>query len=421
MATQKLTESRVLKAQAEEKVYMLWDSVVPGFHLRVYPTGVKSYAVRFQRHNGSKVVATIGSVSVHTLDDAREQARKLREMHDQGKDARAFVQGERKAKTVSDLVNRWKEEKYRGKLKPSSQRSYDSIIAVHILPAIGTRLVRDLTHQDISDLYEKVRETHPVGANRMITVLSRLFNIAELLPGFRSPGTNPCLRFPKGAELSSDRVLNAIELARLEKGMTALEAKGKLDTIAADLLRFLACSGLRTGEALNLAWTDIDLDANTMTIRDHKTSKKNGPKKLPLNPALLKILGRRSTTRLGVKLVFPGLERLDKKTGKKVIGPIGGLRKMWLRVAEECALEDVTPHDLRRTFMTASVELGYPPAIGKTLLGQSIDKITDIYVRLSMDGILRQASDATSSWISAAMSGKPVKSGKKVGKAKKQA
>jgi integrase len=101
--------------------------------------------------------------------------------------------------------------------------------------------------------------------------------------------------------------------------------------------------------------------------------------------------------------------------------PLVGLAKMWKRICEVegAKLEDVTPHDLRRTFMTTCTELGNPTAIGDTLLGHSLGKIQDTYVNLSPDGILAIASQQTSDWIAAALVGANPKLGKKVKASKK--
>ena len=56
---------------------------------------------------------------------------------------------------------------------------------------------------------------------------------------------------------------------------------------------------------------------------------------------------------------------------------IVGVTKMWDRVLTEANLAGVTPHDLRRTFMTTCCELGHPLAIADTLLGHSLGKIRD--------------------------------------------
>lgn len=402
--TVRLTDARVKAMRPGPALVRAWDAAVPGFHVRVYPSGSKSYAVQFQRPGGAKVQVTIGSAGVFTAEKAREQARQLRELHDSGKDARAHMLSERNAKDVAALVTLW-EEGYRQELKPSSRSSYNSIIKAIILPALGPRLVKDLDYPAVKALHRKESRVHPIGANRMITVLSRLMNIAEM-EGWRPRGTNPCTRFPKTTETPCKRVLSAAELGRLEASIEAQIKAGKLDQIAADLFRCLALSGLRSAEASHLRWADVDLDLNVMTIQEHKTDATMGPKRLPLNAPLRAVFQRRAGARLG-KLIFPG---------RKANAPIIGLRKMWLRVLamDGCDLEDVTPHDLRRTFMTTCTELGYPPAIGDTLLGHSLGKITDTYTRLSMDGILSRASEDTAQWIAAAMRGEAPRPGVKV-------
>lgn len=402
--TVKLSDKRVAGIVPGETVLRVFDSVVQGFHVRVTPSGVRSYALTCQRPDRTKVHLTIGSAGTWSAEDAREKARELRKIHDEGGDARAYLQGERNSKDLAALVKVWKED-YRGKLKPSTQRSHDSILRTVILPALGTRLVKDLDRSSIKELYRREAKKHPTQANRTIEVLSKLLSIAED-EGWRPLQSNPCFRFPKNRLATCKRILTAPELARLESSMLALEDAGRLDRIAGDLIRFLALSGLRTGEAGNLRWKDVDLDRGTMTFHEHKTSKAKGAKVLPLNAPLRAILSRRAGDRLG-KLVFPGLVQ-DR--------PIQGLRNMWLRIlaVEGCELGDATPHDLRRTFMSITVELGYPPAIGDTLLGHSLGVIRDAYTALSMDGILRNASEDTAAWIAAGLRGENPKPGVKV-------
>ena len=145
-------------------------------------------------------------------------------------------------------------------------------------------------------------------------------------------------------------------------------------------------------------------------FEDHKTSEQAGTKVLPLNGHLRAIILRRSSQKLGT-YIFPG--RLLSGA------PIVGLARMWDRVMEAAGLEDVTPHDLRRTFMSTSMELGYPAAIGDALLGHSLGKIRDTYVHLGSQGIMATASQETADWIAAAMTGKKGRPGVKVVKEEK--
>lgn len=398
---------------------------------------------------------------------ARTWAERLRTQHDQGKDVRVTVKAERASQDLRALVKIWRED-YRPSLKPTTQISYDSLLKDKgegkgkakprvgpILSILGGRQVKDLSYADVKALHRKVRQGghveqvkgadavaktphrkdgqggHVTNANRAVAVLSRLMSIAEK-EGWRPKGTNPCTHFEKPTEKPRSRVLGSAEYHALEQALVAMESasaevknaavkeKGKpanpavgvkkekppecLESQVADLIRFLALSGLRKSEALGLRFQDVDLERGIMRFEDHKTSVQAGTKVLPLNSQLREIIQRRAAQRLG-PFVFPGW---------KSNGPIVGLAKMWSRVAEVAGLQAVTPHDLRRTFMSTSMELGYPAAIGDALLGHSLGKIRDTYVHLGSEGIMAMASQEVADWIAAAMAGDEVKPGVKV-------
>jgi integrase len=421
----KLSQTVVDRLKTVEKVTRVWDSTVPGFHVRISPgkKGKKVYCVSFQRSNGQKVNVTIGACAVWEFEKAKKAAGDLREMHDKGQDPRALVMGERKAGDLKSLVELWREN-YKAKLKPRTQVSYESIIKTVILPGLGSRLVKDLGYADVNKLHAKESKEHKTNANRAIAVLSRLLSIAEK-EGWRPKGSNPCGDVEKNSETPRSRVFSADELSRLELGMRTLVEQEKLDASARDLVLFLACSGLRTSEAKGLCWKDVDIEANTMRFEDHKTSEDVGVKVLPLNTHLKEILKRRNVDNDSA-FVWPTLRlepsEPDESDPPKDDAPLVGLAKMWKRIceAEGAKLEDVTPHDLRRTFMTTCTELGNPTAIGDTLLGHSLGKIQDTYVNLSPDGILAIASQQTANWIAAALAGENPKLGKKVKVTKKE-
>ena len=343
-------------------------------------------------------------------------------MHEEGTDARAHVMAERKAGDLKALVEVWRKS-YKENLKPRTQKSYESVIKTVILPALGSRTVKDLAYADVRKLHANESKEHKTNANRAVAVLSRLMTIAEK-EEWRPRGSNPCQDVEKNVEKSRERTFSAAELSRLETSMRTLVEQQKLDPSAMDLIRFLAFSGLRTSEARELSWKSVDIDVNTMRFEDHKTSEDSGVKVLPLNTHLKEILKRRQIDNTSI-YVWPTL-RLEPSEPKesekpKEDSPLVGLAKMWARIceAEGANLIDVTPHDLRRTFMTICTELGNPTAIGDTLLGHSLGKIQDTYVNLSPDGILAIASQQTSDWIAAALNGANPKLGKKVEATKK--
>lgn len=417
----KLTPTRVDALKSGSTILRVWDSIVSGFHVRISTGGKKAYCVAFQRQDGRKVNVTIGECNSWKVEDARERARELRKMHEDGIDARAYVLAERKAGDLNALVEIWRNS-YKPKLKPSSQASYESIIKTVILPGLGTRTVKDLTYSDVNALHGKESKKHATNANRAVAVLSRLLAIAEK-EKWRPRGSNPCGDVEKSSEKPRSRVLTTAEFARLDAGMSALVERDSLDPSVKDLVWFLALSGLRKSEALKLRWKDVDIERNTMRFEDHKTSEDAGVKVLPLNTHLKEILKRREIENESA-YVWPSLklerDEPEKSDKPKVDSPIVGLAKMWARIceSEEGKLVDVTPHDLRRTFMTVCTELGNPTAIGDTLLGHSLGRIQDTYVNLGSDGILATSSQGTADWIASALNGEMPKPGVKIKTAK---
>lgn len=446
------TNIRLTDDRARKATKTIWDSEIKGFHVRVTPAGGRFFRVRFQGKDGKKVCATLGPVENWNLEDrtdengeqvqgarswarARRQAFETKTEHP-GKEAKAT----KAAPNLNAWVEVWRvSEKGKLKLKPTTQASYESLLTKHILPLLGEKKLRSIKDEDVNDLHEAVAEGgHTTNANRAVAVLSNLLKRAAIA-GKITKGTNPCLGFEKSEESKRERTFKPKEYAAMEAALVQLEAawlaaneekdeddekkerEDTLDPAAADLIRFLALSGLRKSEAANLKFGDVDEERNSMSFVDHKTSKKKGKKVLPLNPSLRVIVQRRRKL-LGEVVnpdpfyLFPG--KLVTIGDVKKQGPIVGLAKMWSRVMKAAGLLHSTntpvPHDLRRTFQTVCIDLGYTAAIGDILLGHSLGAIRDTYIRLDTDGVLGLASTDTSNWIAAAMAGKKVKPYEKV-------
>jgi integrase len=218
---------------------------------------------------------------------------------------------------------------------------------------------------------------------------------------------NPCRQFKRAKERPKKRKFTNAELARLERALLSLVSEGQLDEVVADLVRFLAFSAQRIGEAINLTWDSIDERRNLMGVDNHKTDDGGTVEKiLPLNTHLKAVLKRRKAVMQG-PLVFP-----SSVTG----GPIKGIPKCWSRILERANIglhkgERATPHDFRRTFRSHCGELGYPDSVGETFLGHGLGKVQGTYLHYGPHGLLGKAYQATADMIAAAMAGKNPKPG----------
>ena len=83
-------------------------------------------------------------------------------------------------RTVAELCARFEIERL-PKLRPNTQRIYRSMIQVEVIPALGAMKVGAVKYENIDRLHAKItRRGHPYIANRVVTLLSKLFALAKL-------------------------------------------------------------------------------------------------------------------------------------------------------------------------------------------------------------------------------------------------
>jgi hypothetical protein len=161
----KLTKSIIDRAIYEREEHgnewdVRWDSAVPGFGLRIYPTGRKAFILRY-RANGYKRLLTLGTYGVLTLEQARNLARqRLGEViggDDPLEKRRKAAQGE----TMQALCEAYLE---RHASRKRSGRDDRRRIAQHLLPVWAHRKVDSMTRTDVAALHSRIGERHPYEA-----------------------------------------------------------------------------------------------------------------------------------------------------------------------------------------------------------------------------------------------------------------
>jgi integrase len=138
----------------------------------------------------------------------------------------------------------------------------------------------------------------------------------------------------------------------------------------ADLLWFMAGTGVRISEALGQRWHDVDLDAGTVFVRGTKTDASQRRLSLP------GWLTERLTTRAGELgtdgLVFrsPGTSDADKVRDRRNVA------RVFRAVLDEAGFPWATPHTFRRTVATLLDEAGLPIALAANQLGHANPAMT---------------------------------------------
>jgi integrase len=190
---------------------------------------------------------------------------------------------------------------------------------------------------------------------------------------------NPAHGVIRFADGKRERRLSDDEYAALGEALRGAEAAA-IWPAAVAATRLLALTGWRSGEALGLRWTEVDLARRTATLSDSKT----GRSIRPLSHAACDVLC--GLPQIGAaELVFPAT-RGD--------GRMLGFPKLWARIAKLGELPaDVTPHVLRHSFASLAGDLGYSEPTIAALVGHKGQTITSRYVH-SADAVLLAAADA---------------------------
>ncbi len=343
-----------------------WDDQLPGFGLRVYPTGRKAFVLSY-RSSGRKHIMTVGTYGPITLDQARRKAKTyLAQVIDGGDplDARRKVV---RGKTMNDLCTDYLERyaKPRKKTWKEDERRIDR----HIRPLWGGIKVKAIKRSDISTFHHKLGKTAPYEANRILALLSKMFELAGQWGFIEEGSPNPAHKIEKFKEDKRDRWLTQEELPQLAE---AIDRDPNTYVRAALWLYLL--TGLRRSELLQLKWSNIDFNRNEIRLADTKAGR---PHYVPLSTQAVQLI--KTIPRLDDNPhIFPGARQ-----GK----PLVNIGKPWNRIRKEANVEDVRLHDLRRTVGSWLVQSGKSLHLVGRVLGHSNATTTQIYARFAQDHV----------------------------------
>ena len=288
--------------------------------------------------------------------------------------------------TVERFLRQWLEGKT-SSVRPTTWARYESLIRKHLTPEIGRIALARLTPDRLQRLWSEKQAAglSPASVRQMRALLRKALNDAERW------GTVP----RNVAALTSSPQVERREMLVLSPA----EVRKLLDTAAEDhfeALYVLAVStGLRQGELLALRWQDVDLDANTLQVRQtlHRTQGEFvfSPPKSSKSRRLVALTAA-ATAALYRRAVRQAEER--QRAGavwqdggliftNEIGGPVdaGNLRRrsFW-PLLERAGLPRIRFHDLRHTAATLMLGRGIHPKIVSEMLGHSQIGITlDLY------------------------------------------
>ncbi|MBK8579474.1 MAG: integrase family protein [Candidatus Accumulibacter sp.] len=395
-----------------------WDTDAPRLAVRV-TAGAKAFIFE-AKLNRQTVRVTIGDVRAWTLAAARDEARRLQTMIDQGTDPRQ----EKRERIAEAEAKRVEDEAKREEAKRVAAPALDAWQAYLVArtPKWGARSLLD--HQNVSDAggKPKARARHQgEGETTLPGILRPLLE----LPLERITADRVCAwlkdetdRRPTQASLAFRLLrgfLNWCSVrdeykAQVHTDACASKAKDELpkqgvkddclqreqlplwfahvrqigNPVVAAYLQALLLTGARREELAGLTWEDLDFQWKSMTIKD----KVEGERVIPLTPyvaSLLAALPRRN------QWVFAS-PRLDDCA-------IQDKRTMHVKALAAAGLPALTLHGLRRSFGTLAEWTEVPAGVSAQIMGHKPSAIAEKHYRRRPLDLLRMWHTKIEGWI----------------------
>lgn len=360
------------------------DDKVKGLVLRVTPTGVKTWCLRYRIHGESKRY-TLGSTESLSLSKARERARKTLGQVSLGIDPAEAKRKPATGHTIDALARDYLN--FHAKVNKRSWKADVWRLRRHVLAHWKDRKVTDITRRDVRAVVEGLTaQGFPTEANRVKSLISTMFRF-----GIRRDWleVNPASDIDKATVAPSrNRVLTDEEIRlfwRLcEQEVPAVAAFLKLRLVTAQ----------RGGELVKLTWADVEAkDGRPVALNIPEHVAKNGrAHHVTLSKtavALLESLPLKTPHSPSDRL-FPGHFGSGRGAERRYMDAAGRVTDRMTALARQsdpAAVVDIRGHDLRRTAATKMAQAGIPTADISRVLNhvEAGPKASQVYQRYEFD------------------------------------
>ena len=359
----------------------------------------KSWIMRIKIRN-ERVPLGLGSYPNVTLEEAREQARKIALDVKDGIDPRvkrkaiksAALILQAKSKTFKECAEAYLLAHAADYSSDKHRKQWETTLRAYAYPIIGNLVVADISMQDvkkvltqqikdiktkkvIGSLWEKRTETASRLQGRIKTVFDYAI-VSEYRTAINPAAWTGYLETQLPAPNKLQRVEHQPAIPYQDVGDFMIKLRSK-DSISANALEFLILTAVRSGSVREAEWHEIDYKNKVWNIPSEHTKTKQ-EHRVPLSPQAVKLL--KLTPKItGNNKIFPsprGVGLSDNTLSKL-------MRDM--KAASELKIHAV-PHGFRSTFRDwAAEQTAYPDEIRKAASGHRVgDAVQQSYQRTDL-------------------------------------
>jgi integrase len=288
--------------------------------------------------------------------------------------------------TLSDFLGTWLSDCVRGTIRESTFERYESIVQLHITPALGRLRLKALNPARVQSFYRDRLDSglSPATVQKIHVVLHKALKQAvkwSLIPR----NVTEAVTVPRPAPqemrpLSVDEVRRFLQAASDEP----LEA----------LYVLAVHTGMRQGELLALKWNDVDLEAGAVSVRrtlsrvnghyrlgEPKTKKSRRTVKLTgaAVEALRKHLSRQMEDMERLGDLYRDQELVFASGSGGILNPSNLRQRSFNKLLKKAELPEIRFHDLRHTCATLLSRNVHPKIVQETLGYANVAITLDTY------------------------------------------
>lgn len=405
----RLTPSRIAAhtCPADASQAFLWDTATPGLAVRA--TAGKRAFIFQGRFAGKSIRMTIGDTEVWTIEQARQRARELQGLVDQGRDPRLV----RREKIAADMQARITDEPalpaWRDYIAARSGKWSEAHAADHLKMARdggepvtrGRRIgapaytekgilrplldlpLKDINRDKVAQWLDIEAARRPAQARLALSLLGTFLSWCGNQPAYRNQvNSDACAKLKRELPKPTVRT-DCLQREQLASWFAAVRSID--NPVISVYLQSLLLTGARREELAGLRWEDVDFQWQTIHLAD---KVEHSGRTIPLTPYIAELLQS-----------LPKINEFVFASKRAKSGRLQEPRKAHNLAIEAAGLPALSIHGLRRSFATLSEWVEAPSGITAQIMGHKPSAIAERHYKRRPVDLLRVWHTKIEEWI----------------------